>query len=200
MPQPASPTPPATPAPHPARPRSEPAAPTRGAGGDAKTGARAARAKASQAPASPHAKPGRAAAARIEGVDVADVGDAIAGGLRTGGATLVSIVTALLSLIRAVVVASARGLAAAWPMLTHVVPRLAWWGALALLVAGGTALLDAFAPPEHVAWIPTAFIVGLTLAILPAYFARAMHVRAFGVTLAAAHASALLLVWMTQAG
>jgi hypothetical protein len=139
-------------------------------------------------------------AATIKGVDVADVGDALAGGLRVTTETIAWLVWSVLLGIRTAAITLARAWVVAWPTLTSVFPRFAWWGALLLLYVGGTALLDAFAPPERFAWLPMAFAVGLGLAVIPAFLARATHLRVFGVALAAAHGSALLLVWMVQAG
>lgn len=137
---------------------------------------------------------------KIKGVDVADVGDALAGGLRVTAETLVWLVWNTLLGLRAAAVATSRAWTVAWPTLQWVFPRFAWWAALAVLFVGGTTLLDAFAPAERFAWLPLAFAIGLGLAVIPAFLARAGHLRVFGVALAAAHASALLLVWMVQAG
>lgn len=84
-------------------------------------------------------------------------------------------------------------------LLVAATHRLAWWSALALLVAGGRPILGAGPLPER--WAALApFAAGLLLCAAVRLLARPGRLRFFALGLGALHGTALVLVWTAFAG
>lgn len=84
--------------------------------------------------------------------------------------------------------------------LAQVGQRLLWWGALAILVQVGRALLSADGDPELVGAALLWFAVGLAMAVLVLLSAADKRMRVAALALASGHGSLAALAWITTVG
>jgi hypothetical protein len=111
------------------------------------------------------------------------------------------------TLVVAVAIATWRGIAAigrwTWSHkrgVAGVGHRLLWWGALAILVLVGRALLSADGDPELVGAALLWFGVGLSMSVLVLLGAPEKRMRLAAVALAGGHGSLAALAWVACSG
>ena len=140
-----------------------------------------------------------ARAVRVVHVGARSLGQAVVRAARWLGPRLVRLGAALARGLGAAVAALARGLWDRRGGLARIGHRGLWWGALAILVLVGRALLSADGDPELVEAAVLWFGAGLSMSVLVLLGAPEKRMRLAAFALAGGHGSLAALAWVALA-